>query len=99
MNFKVNSPSVGASNDGLVKNYFKGGFTTKAGAKNHEILKKEEFNNKIFTNDEITFEEVFNEYISSLDTKSSTILTKQKCYIKLINCYCLLFIFGYTRYF
>lgn len=65
---------------GLVKNYFKSGFATKNEAKNHEILKKEEFNNKIFTNDEITFEEVFNEYISSLDTKSSTILTKQKCY-------------------
>lgn len=65
---------------GLIKNYVKGGFATKAEAKNHEILKKEEFSNKIFTNDEITFEEVFNEYINSLDTKSGTITTKKNCY-------------------
>ena len=50
---------------GIHREYFKGGFTTKKDAQTHEAIKRKEFMDygDVLANREITFNEVFEEYM------------------------------------
>lgn len=70
---------------GVKRRYTKDGFDTKKQALNHEIIKKEEFQKGIYINEDKTFDEVFNEYINSINLRERTIESRKNIYSKIIK--------------
>ncbi len=70
---------------GRKKRYTKDGFDTKKQASIHETMKKEEFKNGIYIDEGKTFDDVFNEYIDSLNLRDSTINNRKGIYSRIIK--------------